>query len=159
MKGVLLKPSRECLLVSAGCIIRVTERKAGIFGPSLIRDARESLVELKSRRFATDIYVLLSSSQFLEHGQDWLKEMKFYNDCITDFDIVGNDRVIPFSESEFVDFVKRVEVTHFVCDCTDPFKLVADRDIQRYLFNGNGQNEPCVTAVDSWKDLVKGILS
>lgn len=164
--------SRGCLLVSANCIILPPVRKVGISCPELVENAKESMIELKER-FATDIYILLCSRQYQEHGADWLKRVHFFNENQEDCDIVGTDRVVCFSEDGLGALIQTAHVTHVIADDSHVLNTVqrehkarlvdgngesAKKVIDRYLLGFAPTDDDSVKCFPNWKELTRAIL-
>lgn len=164
--------SRGCLLVSASCIVLPPVRRVGVSCPELVEGADRSMIALKER-FATDIYVLLCSKHYQEHGANWLRRIHFYNENHEDYDIVGTDRVINFSKSGLESLIQTAHITHVIAD--DPIILeavprkynvhsvsndggAATMVIERYLLGFAPTDDDLVKCFPTWEELTRAIL-
>lgn len=149
----------EKLLVSGGCIIRPPERKVGLIRGIEIPDATNTLIQLKQKRFASDIYVVLTSAFLREHGPETFGSLRYFSDRKGDYDIVGYDRMIYADGSkQLLEAVCEIGFTHAVMEDIGALVALQEQVTRRFLFAHSCCSDASIALAPSWRDLAEELL-
>lgn len=151
---------RGRLLVSVGCVIQLPLRIIATVTTPEVVGAKESLLQLRERVFASDIHLAwLNRSDSTMTGTrvlDWLRHARWLNESTLDLDLVCIDCIHCLDSLLEVDeLCRRLQVTHAIVDSTDWIPGLSNVPHQYLML---GQREEAFASL-TWESIQRRILN